>query len=260
MEGYIKLYKKIFRSPIFRKQPMSEREAFIWLLCNAVYRKVRGRYGNFLITLERGQLVGSSDYLADIFEWNPSKVRRYVKRLIKDRMIRIKTDEGITIISIENYSQYQFNVTESDEVTTIDRLGTDDNKRNNSNNKEIYNVDFEWVWKNITVKKGSKKKAFIKFRQLNGQISKEDIVSKYNFLLSTINDPTYYPHLVTWLNGERWNDEIQLGEQAVRKLNRLGSSHKYIGFIDNKHRFIYDMGFTKVTEHYNSKGEKINEQ
>ena len=34
---------------------------------------------------------------------------------------------------------------------------------------------------------------------------------------------------------------------------------KVIDIIDNKHRFVYDMGFTKVTEHYNSKGEKINE-
>ena len=257
MEGYIKLYKKIFKNPIFKDEPMSEREAWIWLLCNAVYRKVRGRYGNFVITLQRGQLVGGSEYLSDIFQWNSSRVRRFVKRLQKDDMIGTQTDEGITVITIRNYSEYQFSHDNSDEVTTIDRLDTDYNKRNNSNNKNIYNVDFEYIWENISVKKGSKKKAFIKFRQLNGKVTKEDIVTKYNYLLSTINDPTYYPHLVSWLNGERWNEEIQLGEQAIRKLNSLGSDHKYNGFIDGKHQFLYDMGFAKEIVCYNSKGEKI---
>ena len=257
MEGYIKLYKKIFKNPIFKDEPMSEREAWIWLLCNAVYRKVRGRYGNFVITLQRGQLVGGSEYLSDIFQWNSSRVRRFVKRLQKDDMIGTQTDEGITVITISNYSEYQFSHEESDEVTTIDRLDTDYNKRNNSNNKNIYNVDFEYIWENISVKKGSKKKAFIKFRQLNGKVTKEDIVTKYNYLLSTINDPTYYPHLVSWLNGERWNEEIQLGEQAIRKLNGLGSDHKYNGFIDGKHQFLYDMGFTKEIVCYDSKGKKI---
>ena len=257
MEGYIKLYKKIFKNPIFKDEPMSEREAWIWLLCNAVYRKVRGRYGNFVITLQRGQLVGGSEYLSDIFQWNSSRVRRFVKRLQKDDMIGTQTDEGITVITIRNYSEYQFSHDNSDEVTTIDRLDTDYNKRNNSNNKNIYNVDFEYIWENISVKKGSKKKAFIKFRQLNGKVTKEDIVTKYNYLLSTINDPTYYPHLVSWLNGERWNEEIQLGEQAIRKLNGLGVDHKYHGFIDGKHQFLYDMGFAKEIVCYNSKGEKI---
>ena len=257
MEGYIKLYKKIFKNPIFKDEPMSEREAWIWLLCNAVYRKVRGRYGNFVITLQRGQLVGGSEYLSDIFQWNSSRVRRFVKRLQKDDMIGTQTDEGITVITISNYSEYQFSHEESDEVTTIDRLDTDYNKRNNSNNKNIYNADFEYIWENISVKKGSKKKAFIKFRQLNGKVTKEDIITKYNYLLSTINDPTYYPHLVSWLNGERWNEEIQLGEQAIRKLNSLGSDHKYNGFIDGKHQFLYDMCFTKEIVCYDSKGKKI---
>ena len=158
MEGYIKLYKKIFKNPIFKDEPMSEREAWIWLLCNAVYRKVRGRYGNFVITLQRGQLVGGSEYLSDIFQWNSSRVRRFVKRLQKDDMIGTQTDEGITVITISNYSEYQFSHEESDEVTTIDRLDTDYNKRNNSNNKNIYNADFEYIWENISVKKVVRKK------------------------------------------------------------------------------------------------------
>ena len=33
--------------------------------------------------------------------------------------------------------------------------------------------------------------------------------------------------------------------------------HKYNGFIDGKHQFLYDMGFTKEIVCYDSKGKKI---
>ena len=55
------------------------------------------------------------------------------------------------------------------------------------------------------------------------------------------------------------DEDIHLGEQAIRKLNDLDSNHKYIGFIDNKHKFIYDMGFSKMNVYYDKKGKKINE-
>ena len=123
-------------------------------------------------------------------------------------------------------------------------------------NKTKYTEEFEKVWKELTVRVGSKKKSFTSFNQLN-EDDKKKVVVNYNFLLSTINDPKYYPHFSSWLNGDRIDEDIQLGEQQIRSLNDLGTDHKYNGFIDGKHQFTYDMGFAKDLVYYNKRGEKI---
>ena len=217
--GYIKIYKKIFKSPIFRPQIMSEREAFIWMIANAAFVKNKGRFGNFLIELERGQLVGGSDYLSDIFMWNPSRVRRYIKRLQKDEMIDVQTDEGITIISIRNYNDYQFPVETTDNQPTTLRLQTDDNIKNINKPKKdnIYTDDFNYVWEKLSSKVGSKKKAFYSFKKAITKTTKENLIKKYNYLLSTRQDPQFWPMFSTWLNQERWDEKILIGENYLRK-------------------------------------------
>lgn len=132
------------------------------------------------------------------------------------------------------------------------------NSNSNNNNKIKYTSDFEDVWNKLSVKRGNKKNSFIAFNKLN-EVDKNKIVEKYNFLISTISDPQYYPHFSSWLNGDRIDEDIHLGEQAIRKLNDLGSDHKYLGFNNNKHQFVYDMGFSKENVYYDKKGKKINE-
>jgi uncharacterized protein YdaU (DUF1376 family) len=123
-------------------------------------------------------------------------------------------------------------------------------------NKNKYSDEFEKVWKELTVRVGSKKKAFVSYNKLN-EDDKTRVVENYNFLLSTVNDPKFYPHFSSWLNGDRIDEDIQLGEQQIRSLNDLGKDHKYNGFIDGKHQFIYDMGFAKDLVCYDKKGKKI---
>tara|TARA_R100000234_G_C5001593_1_gene180558 strand:+ start:633 stop:1415 length:783 start_codon:yes stop_codon:yes gene_type:complete len=123
-------------------------------------------------------------------------------------------------------------------------------------NKKEYTEEFENIWKDLTVRPGSKLKAFTGFQKLTEE-DKKKVVSKYNFKISTINDPKYYPHVSSWINGDGINEEIQIGEQQIRKLHNLGSDHKYNGFIDGKHQFLYDMGFAKDLIYYDNKGEKI---
>ena len=123
-------------------------------------------------------------------------------------------------------------------------------------NKNKYSDEFEKVWKDLTVRVGSKKKAFVSFNKLS-EDDKLRVVENYNFLLSTVNDPKFYPHFSSWLNGDRIDEDIQLGEKQIRSLNDLGSDHKYNGFIDGKHQFVYDMGFAKDLVYYDKKGKKI---
>ena len=97
----------------------------------------------------------------------------------------------------------------------------------------------------------------VKFVSHSISENKKKVVENYNFLISTVNDPKFYPHVSSWLNGDRIDEDIQLGEQQIRSLNDLGKDHKYNGFIDGKHQFIYDMGFAKDLVYYDKKGKKI---
>lgn len=260
MDGYIKLYKKIFKSPIFKNEIMSDREAFIWMLCKAAYTTIRGRYGNFIITLQRGQLVGGSDYLGDIFQWNPSRVRRFLKRLQKDDLIDTQTDEGITVINIVNYDKYQYTVPQSDEVVTIDRLGTDDKVNNNNKqiSNNIYSSEFEYVWSMVKCKKGSKKKAFSAYKQaIKKGVTGTEIISKYNALLSTRTDPTFWPHLSSWLNGERWGEAVEFGEKQLRQIHSIGKEYAYYGFVDGVHKFGQKDGIMFYKRNFNEEGVEI---
>ena len=123
-------------------------------------------------------------------------------------------------------------------------------------NKNKYTEEFEKVWKDLTVRPGSKSKAFTAFNKLSEE-DKTKVVENYNFFITTVNDPKFYPHVSSWLNGDRIDEDIQLGEQQIRSLNDLGKDHKYNGFIDGKHHFVYDMGFAKDLVCYDKKGKKI---
>lgn len=130
------------------------------------------------------------------------------------------------------------------------------NSNSNNHNKIEYTPEFEEIWNKLIIKRGGKKSAFVAFKKLN-ENDKSGIIEKYNFLITTIADPQYYPHFSSWLNGDRWEEDIQLGEQQVRKLNNLGKDHLYIGFIDNCHKFVYDMGFSKAPCFYDKTGKEI---
>jgi len=258
-DGYIKIYKKIFKSPIFRPQIMSEREAFIWMICTAAFIKNRGRFGNYLITLERGQLVGGSDYLSDIFMWNPSRVRRYIKRLQKDNMIDCHTDEGITVITIRNYNDYQFAIEQTDNQPTTLRLQTDDNIKNINKHKKdnIYTDDFNNVWEKLTSKVGSKKKAFFSYQKVKHKTTDSVIVEKYNYLLSTRQDPQFWPMFSTWLNQERWEEKIIIGEAYLRKKHNIGKEYKYYNTEGKNHLFIFKDGMMAYKQTFDLEGNKI---
>ncbi len=61
--GYIKLYRAIFTHEFFREEPFSEREAFIWMICEAAWKQRSRRVGQFYAQLERGELLARSGTL-----------------------------------------------------------------------------------------------------------------------------------------------------------------------------------------------------
>lgn len=99
---------------VFRKTPYSQREAWIWLIENAVYEERTVNISGRPVVLQRGQLSYSVRFLAEAWKWTESRTQRFMNKLKSWGMIETKSDMGQQIITICNYSKYQDHDTKND--------------------------------------------------------------------------------------------------------------------------------------------------
>lgn len=136
-EGVFAVDRGVFKHPIFANEPFTEREAWLWMLGTASWCSERKRVNRVIFELGRGQLVGASRHLAEKWQWDESKVRRYLGKLKKDRMIDVLPTRDATIITICNYNDYQFRRRTGDAQT--DEPATDSRRTGDANKKELNN-------------------------------------------------------------------------------------------------------------------------
>ena len=114
-QGVFAVDRGIFDHPIFAPEPFTEREAWLWMLSSAAWADKRVRVGKTMIDLQRGQLAFATRFLAVKWQWSHSKVVRFLNRLKTDTMLTTQPTHDATLITICNYSEYQFgrNATET---------------------------------------------------------------------------------------------------------------------------------------------------
>ncbi len=108
---------------VFKDEPYSEREAWIWLIEEAAFRPRTKRIGAHVVQLERGQTATTLRFLAAAWGWKKDRVRRFLKRLTGDAMLRCSCGDNATpgatpnttqkatshtLITLCNYDDYQF--------------------------------------------------------------------------------------------------------------------------------------------------------
>lgn len=105
--GVFAVDRGIWDHPSFANEPLTEREAWTWLIGEASFKARTKRIGSVVLELKRGQVAASTRFMANKWQWSESRVRRFLKRLKTDAMIDAATDAGITVITICNYDKYQ---------------------------------------------------------------------------------------------------------------------------------------------------------
>jgi hypothetical protein len=110
--GHINVARSIFDHAMFDDQPMTRREAWLWLIANAAWRPmqvlVRNGRASELQNLERGQLSFSRSFLKAKWQWtSEKKVRTFLERLEREHMIDLQTGQLQTVITICNYDVFQ---------------------------------------------------------------------------------------------------------------------------------------------------------
>ena len=151
--GWIKLHRKLQDCWIWLdKEPFDKRSAWVDLLLTANHSDKKILFNGELITIKRGQILTSIRKLSEKWKWSVNRVYRFLKILESDEMLQRKSDNDRTLLTIVNYSIYQF-CEYTDEHTNENSIGntnghmsetpTDtvtEHKQEDKNNKNEKNV------------------------------------------------------------------------------------------------------------------------
>ena len=95
-------------------------------------------------------------------------------------------------------------------------------------NNNIYSQTFEFLWKSLVRKRGSKYKSYQLWQKFQTDMpSIEETAKIYNFQIKSIEDDKFVPHFSTWLSQRRWEieDKAQIPD-LIERLKKLGYLHK----------------------------------
>ena len=225
--GNFSVSRSIWTSDLFAREPFTEREAWIWMISSAVWRDKTTRVGHYIIELERGQLCYSIRFLAKAWGWSKSRVDRYLKRLetMNATCSKIGTPIGTgagtppMVITICNYNEYQLTPEKAGHTPgqstgqKRDRSGTNKNTVNTVNtdrDTEVSLPHFDRFW-NLYPRKVGKGQAQAAWKAAAKKVDPQLIIEGLQIHMPDLTDkpPQFIPHPATWLNGERWADQLE---------------------------------------------------
>jgi DNA replication protein DnaD len=106
-KGWVLLYRSIRDSWIWEKKPFDPARAWIDLILDANHDDGKVFTGSSLMKIKRGQDWVSVRSLAERWGWSKDRVRKFLKTLESDSMIRINTTPFGTLLTVVNYDNFQ---------------------------------------------------------------------------------------------------------------------------------------------------------
>ena len=205
--SFIKLYRKIqdnwiWDNPLYLK-------CWIDMLMRASIKPSSMLMNNQIVEVNRGEIVFSQENFAKRNGMSRQQLRTFLKKLKQTNMIKSSpnSNQQITHLFIVEYNNY--NSTKSNQELTEGYAGFNHIIRKKESKKVINNKDFDLFWEHYPKKVG-KKKVQDKFNSNNYPI---DLIIK-NIELQKKSDQwknqQYIPNPETYLNQERWTDEVVL--------------------------------------------------
>lgn len=116
-KGFLKLSRKFFSNKIWKAaRTFSECEAWLDLIQSARFEATdkTERIGDREITYGRGQYPASIRFLAKKWLWSERAVRTFLSKLVKEKMITTDNSQGMNIITLCKYSEYNSSGTGND--------------------------------------------------------------------------------------------------------------------------------------------------
>lgn len=110
MTGWFSLERDIFKHDFFKREPFTEREAWIWIISKAVWEDTTFDISGVNHPIPRGSFVTTLSELEATWTWSSTRIRNYLKKLVDQHMIKHEVFTRKTLLSVCNYDLYQKNV------------------------------------------------------------------------------------------------------------------------------------------------------
>lgn len=240
MSGYFKLYRELLNKPIWLNSSNEQRVILITLLAMANWKKTEWDYYGEKIKLNPGQFIASAPAIKErcnSSEITIMKIRTALERFEKLDFLTVsltgKSTKSGKLITIVNWRLYQSNEEEDNrqnnrqnnkEIT--DRQPTDNRhiKEEGKEYKELKEKGFERFWELYPSKR---KKPVARIAWMNMRVHSEEQYALINAAVERYKKTNqwqeengrYIPDPDTFLQDERWTDEIKLSE-AVQAADR----------------------------------------
>lgn len=239
MSGYFKLYRELLNKPIWLNSSNEQRVILITLLAMANWKETEWDYYGEKIKLNPGQFIASAPAIKErcnSSEITIMKIRTALERFEKLDFLTVsltgKSTKSGKLITIVNWRLYQSNEEEDNrqnnkEIT--DRQPTD-NRHIKEEGKEYKELKedkekgFERFWELYPSKR---KKPVARIAWMNMRVHSEEQYALINAAVERYKKTNqwqeengrYIPDPDTFLQDERWTDEIKLSE-AVQAADR----------------------------------------
>jgi hypothetical protein len=112
LTGWVSIERDLFKHDFFAREPMSEREAWMWMIAHAAWADTRHKVGQGMFDVPRGSFMATLRELQSAWMWGSDKrVRNFLKRLEGENMIgcevAAKGNAQKTHITICKYDEFQ---------------------------------------------------------------------------------------------------------------------------------------------------------
>ena len=135
--GWIRLWRSSQDNELYFSEPFTKWQAWLDLLILTNHKSSKIYVRGNLVSIERGQVAASEEFLAARWKWSRGKVRRFVGMLKTRQQIVQQKSNIITIYTVCNYKHYQPDDTAD---STTDGRQTDGRR---TTLKNVENVDNE---------------------------------------------------------------------------------------------------------------------
>ena len=223
--GWIKLDRNYFDHPLFEGEEFTRSTAFLWLITKAAYADYEKFINGFPVILEPGQLAITQSQLSEAWRWSRQSVRTFLQHLERCKMIKRTTNQGITTITICNYTKFQNKKPSSNQRATKEQpksnqAATKQQPSSNHPYKKVKKVKkdkksdvrFEAFWEAFDDKRG-REPAFKSWEKINPDSELADKIiagaEAYANWRKTIKPKDQTGKMAQgWLTDRRWEDDL----------------------------------------------------
>ena len=141
MSGFFAVFKDVFDDPIFdTKEPMTEREAYLWLCRNAAWKDTTHRVGSEVVDCPKGSVfITLRDFMTTTSWGSDTKVRNFLQRMedagLIERSTYGKRNARKTRVTICEYAEIDTSAPEENAPKTH-RERTKNAVKEEGNNKQ----------------------------------------------------------------------------------------------------------------------------